>query len=121
MGQNRKVEAKPVVRDYLLVFDKWFHQMPYLVECWLVGGNCWGNAMDFGKPIPIEIIWWLYQNTEFIGNQSILYPHKPNLADAVPFAMRRFKIYCRKCVHKGIGIGIFFAKVNVVSAKTCRS
>ena len=108
--QNRKIEAKPVVRHYLLVFDKWFHQMPNLLKCWRIRGKCRGNAMDVGKPVPVEIIGRLHQNTEFIGNQPILYPHQPNLADAVPFVVRSFKIYCRKCIHKGIGFIVIFCK-----------
>ena len=92
MRQNRKTEAKTVVCNYRLVFDKRFNQVPDFIESGCVPGHFGSNVVDTGKPVPIEVIGRLYQNAKFIGNYTVFNPHQTNLADAPAFAVGGFKI-----------------------------
>jgi hypothetical protein len=68
LSQHRKIETKSVVGNYRLVFDKRFNQMPDFIESGRISGHFGSNVVDAGKPVPVEVIGWLHQNAEFIGN-----------------------------------------------------
>ena len=99
LRQHWKIEAKTVMRNNRLVFDKWFNPMPDFIESGCVSGHFGGNVMDAGKPVPVEVVGRLHQNAEFIGNYAVFNPYYSNLADAPAFAVCGFKINGGKCFH----------------------
>jgi len=73
--------------------------MPDCIESGCIPGHFGSNVVDAGKPVPVEVIGWLHQNAEFIGNYTVFNPYQPNLADASAFAVSGFKINGGKSVH----------------------